>query len=207
MTYLRSTDSVEEIVSEVGVTGAILKLTNTAVDQQFFVTNATPEAAITANIGDIATDTVGGVQYIKATGTATNTGWTAMQAGNQDSFFQTGNTFTLTFNVTRFSGLGGNSLVATETLVSMPQFAGTFNGVKLKVVSNTLDGATLVKLRVNAANAGPSVSIAAAGTGVFSDTTSTTVVADDLLALSFDTTASTTGSIVIAGVMTRVSAN
>lgn len=209
-THLRSNETSQELVSESGVTSAIFKLSNTAADQEYFVTTATPEGAITGSIGDIATDTVTGTVYVKATGTATNTGWSALlsaSTGAQDSFFQTSNPLSLAFGVTRYIGLNGNSLVATETLVSMPQFSGTYNGMKVKVISNTCDGATLIKLRKNATNAGPAISVAAAGTGVSTDTTSTTVAADDLLDISIDTSASTTGTIVIAGIMTRCGVN
>ena len=37
--------------------------------------DATPEGSITASIGDLAIDTTNGKLYLKATGTATNTGW------------------------------------------------------------------------------------------------------------------------------------
>lgn len=208
MSYIRSTDTSEEVVSETGVTGPILKLTNTVADKQFFVTTATPEGAITANIGDSATDTVNGVEYLKVTGTGTNTGWSAFSAGGgQDAFLQTANTFSLAFGVTRFSSLSGGSIVSTESLVSLPQFAGSYTGIKLKVISNSLDGATTVRLRVNGANAGPAVTIAAAVSGTFSDTTTGTIALDDLVNLSFSTAPSTSGTIVIAGVMTRIGAN
>lgn len=208
MTHLRSTDSFEEIVSETGATGAILKLTNTVGGQRHFVSVATPEASITASIGDVCTDVVGGVQYLKKTGTSTNTGWSAVSTGgNQDAFMQTGNIFTLSFNEIRYASLGGNSLVALESLASLPQFAGVYNGLKLKVISNTLDGVTVVKLRKNATDAGPTISFAAATAGIFSDSTSTTVALDDLVNLAFNTAASGAGSITIAGILTRISSN
>lgn len=60
----------------------ILTLENTAGDLQFFRTDATPEAAITGSIGDLAIDSTNGNAYIKNSGTATNTGW--VQFGGQE---------------------------------------------------------------------------------------------------------------------------
>lgn len=58
-------------------TVAIATLENTAGDCQIFRVDATPEAAVTGSICDLALDGTGGVMYIKNTGTATNTGWQA----------------------------------------------------------------------------------------------------------------------------------
>jgi hypothetical protein len=62
-------------------TNAILTLENTAGDMQVFRTDATPENAVTGSIGDLAIDGTNGNLYIKHTGNATNTGWTALGSG------------------------------------------------------------------------------------------------------------------------------
>jgi hypothetical protein len=64
-----------------GSTQSIMSLTNTVDTIDQFITNATPESAITGSIGDLAVDATGGALYIKNTGTATNTGWKKVVAG------------------------------------------------------------------------------------------------------------------------------
>lgn len=56
-------------------TTGILTLENTAGDIVIFRTDATPEAAVTGSIGDLAIDGTNGKLYLKATGSASNTGW------------------------------------------------------------------------------------------------------------------------------------
>lgn len=65
-----------------GATTAVQRLENTTGDVDVYVTNATPESAITANPGDIAirTDASNGKIYIKGSGTG-NTGWVDQSAG------------------------------------------------------------------------------------------------------------------------------
>ncbi len=59
-------------------TVAIQTLENTAGDFQIFGVDATPEAAVTGSIGDLAIDRTGGKMYIKNSGSATNTGWAVL---------------------------------------------------------------------------------------------------------------------------------
>jgi hypothetical protein len=65
-----------DILSASPNTTGIFSLANSTVTTPLktFVTNATPESAITGSVGDVAFSSVG-FAYIKETGTATNTGW------------------------------------------------------------------------------------------------------------------------------------
>lgn len=64
------------VVATTGATTAIQRLQNSVGDFDVFLTNATPEGAITANPGDLAIriDAGNGKIYVKASGTG-NTGW------------------------------------------------------------------------------------------------------------------------------------
>ena len=66
----------------VGASTPIMRLDNTAGDVDIFVTNATPEGAITGSPGDISlrTDSGNGKIYVKGSGTG-NTGWLDVSAG------------------------------------------------------------------------------------------------------------------------------
>ena len=66
-------------------TSFVFSFGNTGDAVQVFVSGATPEAAITGSIGDLAVDTtVAGNIYIKATGSATNTGWALLWTAAND---------------------------------------------------------------------------------------------------------------------------
>lgn len=56
----------------------IAKFENTAGSYQVFRGDATPEGSVTASIGDKFIDSTNGTEYIKETGTATNTGWISL---------------------------------------------------------------------------------------------------------------------------------
>jgi hypothetical protein len=67
--------SVLHADSNAANTTPIFTLENTAGDIQMFRTDATPESAVTASVGDLAVDSTNGKAYIKEDGIATNTGW------------------------------------------------------------------------------------------------------------------------------------
>lgn len=56
-------------------TEPVMTLENTAGDFELFRTDATPEGAVIASIGDLAIDSTNGKAYIKEDGIITNTGW------------------------------------------------------------------------------------------------------------------------------------
>ena len=61
------------------LTGSVMTCSNTIATVNNFITNATPESAISSTIGGIATDTVNGNMYIKTSGTG-STGWNLMNS-------------------------------------------------------------------------------------------------------------------------------
>lgn len=67
--------SIFHIDSNDANTAPIMTLENTGGDFELFRTDATPEAAVTASIGDLAIDSTNGKAYIKESGIATSTGW------------------------------------------------------------------------------------------------------------------------------------
>ena len=69
-----------KVDSQLANTVAILTLANSAGSVGFFRVDATPEGAVTAGIGSVATDAVNGKIYKKETG-AGNTGWIEIGAG------------------------------------------------------------------------------------------------------------------------------
>lgn len=73
--------SVLHADSNAANTTAIVTVENTGGDFQLFRTDASPEAVVTASIGDLAVDSSNGNAYIKNTGIGTSTGW--IQFGGQ----------------------------------------------------------------------------------------------------------------------------
>lgn len=59
-------------------TAAIITVENTAGNFQIFRTDAEPEGVLTASVGDLQVDTVGGEMHLKVSGNGTNTGWQAI---------------------------------------------------------------------------------------------------------------------------------
>lgn len=68
-----------------GATQSIMTIANSTGDFQIFQGTATPEAAVTASIGDLFIDTSNGKLYQKTSGNGTNTGWAAFGAAGADS--------------------------------------------------------------------------------------------------------------------------
>jgi hypothetical protein len=99
------------------------------------------------------------------------------------SFYTMGNTSnsasTQAKSTTAYYNLGGRSTSqTTESLVQLPMYSTTleFSGVGAMIAANALTAATTVTLRKNAANTLLQASIAAAATGVISDTADTIAV-------------------------------
>lgn len=65
MSYSNNTSIEDQIVSENGQSEPVFSLVNVIGSVSYFVVSGSPEGIITAKIGDIATDTLTGVQYIK----------------------------------------------------------------------------------------------------------------------------------------------
>lgn len=82
--------------------------------------------------------------------------------------------------VTRYLAISGSNLNSTTEaqMQITARLAGTFNGLRWKVITNTADFTTTVKFRKNGADGNMTVSAAAAQTGVFSDSSNSDAVAD-----------------------------
>ena len=80
---------------------------------------------------------------------------------------------------TRYMALsGGNSNSTTEALTQVPFYSGgTLNNLKVRVESSDTDGTMIVRTRIAGANGNQSVTLTAAGTGLFEDTTNSDTVA------------------------------
>jgi hypothetical protein len=81
------------VISLLGATQPIYRTTNSVDSIDTFITNTTPEGAITASVGDFATDGTAGKAYLKNTGTATNTGWAEFRTFKNGKFFTNTQTF------------------------------------------------------------------------------------------------------------------
>jgi hypothetical protein len=101
----------------------------------------------------------------------------------------------LNFNSTRYFGFGGSlsSSVETATQVILNK-AGTINYLRVWAPTNTLDGATVVTLRVGAADKTLTLTINAGATGGFTDAHSVAIAAGDLVGLKV-VTAGTVGTL------------
>lgn len=75
MSYSNNTSTEDQIVSENGHTLPVFSLVNTIGNVSYFVTTASPEGIITADIGDWAADISNGAFYIKKTTSGTSTSW------------------------------------------------------------------------------------------------------------------------------------
>ncbi|OQB19796.1 MAG: hypothetical protein BWY14_00169 [Parcubacteria group bacterium ADurb.Bin192] len=64
-----------------GIGNPAIALNNSSTGFMIFNSDADPEGYITGSVGDLAVDSVSGVMYIKETGDATNTGWSAFATG------------------------------------------------------------------------------------------------------------------------------
>lgn len=86
---------------------------------------------------------------------------------------------TIGFGVTRYVSISGSAYSwATEAQVQYLFRAGaTLSNFRVRVRSNTLNGASTARTRVNGANGNQSVSIGAGATGAFEDAVNTDVVA------------------------------
>lgn len=126
-------DTRLHVDTNAAVTTAILKLENTTTSMRYFVSNATPEGAITGNVGDECTDTTTGTLYKKTSGVG-NTGWTALATGsgvttmgaigsspNANGATITGNTLVLQPASASF---GGVLTTGTQTIAGAKTFSG-----------------------------------------------------------------------------------
>jgi hypothetical protein len=93
-----------------------------------------------------------------------------------------------------YNGLAEKNLTTSEAIHQLNLPAGTIGELRLRVTTNTMSAGTVIRVRVNGANAGPVITVGAGLTGSFSDTTSVTIVAGDLVCLSLDSTASGVGN-------------
>ncbi len=70
-----------DIDVEGGIGSPAIALNSSGTGFMIFNSDADPEGYITGSVGDLAVDSVSGVMYIKETGDATNTGWSAFATG------------------------------------------------------------------------------------------------------------------------------
>lgn len=108
-------------------TTPILTLENNAGDYQTFITTANPNSVITGSVGDLANDVTNGVMYLKTSGAATNTGWTALSTGTA-----------LTVGTTPIASGGGNRLLlegATNVLQESANLTGVLGAPAYTITS------------------------------------------------------------------------
>jgi len=108
----------------------------------------------------------------------------------------------LTGGTTQFFMISGdiNNNSVTETVVQWTiRFGGTWSNLTARITASTTTLASTVNSRIGAANGTQTLSIAAATTGTFEDTTHTdAIVAGNLLDTEFISGGASTGSITIA---------
>ena len=85
-----SPDATLHVNSQAAATVSVTKLESTAGSYETFVTNTTPEGAITAPVGSIANDTTLGNLYYKRLGVG-NLGWRLINSGSGGGAFTWGN--------------------------------------------------------------------------------------------------------------------
>ncbi|MCA9395029.1 MAG: hypothetical protein KC900_12565, partial [Candidatus Omnitrophica bacterium] len=73
--------SVFHVDSNAAATTPIMTVENTVGDFQIHMYAGNPETVVTGSPGDLCIDPAGGMVYIKASGTATATGWTEVATG------------------------------------------------------------------------------------------------------------------------------
>lgn len=114
----------------------------------------------------------------------TTTGNTLTKHGEVFQEVRTGGALTRYYEI---QGGGSNGGSATEADVQYRiRTAGTWENLNVRVTANTRVGATTYRSRINTAYGNQSISVAAAATGVFEDTTNTdAVVATDLLDIEY----------------------
>lgn len=82
------------------------------------------------------------------------------------------------------SGYSVSSTIESVTQLKVPK-AGTFKNAIIRVSSNSRDGDSLIRLRVNGSNTSILVTVIDSSTGVFEDVTNTaTIAVDDLVTFS-----------------------
>lgn len=111
--------------------------------------------------------------------------------------FMTASPATASAASTYYMSLNGIGLTTVESAIQTNSFVGTLSEMKLRVTTNTCDGATVVAIRVNGVTQTPSITIGAGATGNFTDIIPFTVADNDLISIIIDTSASTVGTISI----------
>lgn len=206
-TTISSTGSPSVMSSLLGATDSVVRFTSTNDTTEYFNGIGSPEGVVPADAGSWYSDTTNGTGaiYVKTTDTV-NTGWVMLQATPPASFatglFQTTPVAT-SAGLVLYTGLTGGGLSGTEASVQNNSFAGTYAEMRIRVGTNTHDGVTIIRLRVNGAAAGPSITIGAGAVGNFSDATAVTVAAGDLVNIELDSSASTVGSIFAPAIINK----
>ncbi len=118
-----SASSALHVDSNAAGTTAVATFENTPGDFQLFVTNADPESAITANIGDLALDGTNGNMWIKHEG-AGNTGWDRL--GTRNPYFVHDGSGNQTINGTEIT-LNLNTVIISDPTYSLASDVITFN--------------------------------------------------------------------------------
>lgn len=200
-----STGNPTLLQSVLGVTDSVVRFQSVNGTTEYFNGIGSPEGVVAADAGSIYSDITngGGALYVKLDN-IDNTDWQQLLTANNiaGTLFNNYGIGT-SFGNAYYSPLGGAGLTTIESAVQILTHAMQVTSMKVRVFSNTHDGVTTVQFRVNGASVGPSITIGAGATGNFTDTTATTVAADDLVTIQVDTTASTTGSINIQSIQTK----
>lgn len=141
-------------------TGVVQRISNTIDTVDTFITNTTPQGAITASIGDTAYDNTSAIQYYKGSGTATQTGWEHIPSEQYFRLTATGTAITTTatnfFGATSGIGLVANGYYEIEATL---YFLKTTNGA---VTFTILNSAAPTSMNVHVETT-PNSGIAAAG--------------------------------------------
>lgn len=128
-------------------TGVVQRISNTIDTVDTFITNTTPQGAITASIGDTAYDNTSGIQYYKGSGTSTLTGWEHIPSEQYFRLIATGTAITTTstnyFGTTSGIGLVANGYYEIEATL---YFLKTTNGT---VTFTLLNGAAPTSMNVH----------------------------------------------------------
>lgn len=109
-------------------------------------------------------------------------------------FVMQGN-FAVAFGQARFADFDGVQTTEVDAQFAMPR-AGKINGLSLRVFTNTLNGVTVVTLRVNGAPTALTFNVGAGVTGFFTLATQEVAVAEgDLISVDIDASAAGSGAL------------
>lgn len=140
MSYSNNTSTEDQIVSENGQTLPVFSLVNTIGNVSYFVTTASPEGVITADIGDLAVDISNGAFYIKKTTSGTNTSWYNFTSSSSSGWSLTGNAGTTAG--TNFMGTtDGQDVVIKRASIESGRISDSLQSTSFGILSLALNTA------------------------------------------------------------------